>query len=61
MTTVQYDILIADDNLVEEHESYEFTIFQSLLPTNVNAGEVNQVTVIVVDDDCMFIKYYINR
>ena len=36
---------------MEVNEKFDLVIDQSSLPTNVNAGNVDKATVLIVDDD----------
>lgn len=53
-TAVSFIISITDDNILEGDETFYLTIDPSSLrgDTNVDAGTLFQVTVIIVEDDC---------
>ena len=44
------NIEIISDNLLETLESFTLTINPSSLPSNVDIGDHNQVTITIVDD-----------
>ena len=47
----QLTILITDDNILEDDETFNLTVNQSSLPDGVVVGDPSQVTVTIVDDD----------
>ena len=47
----QLTILITDDNILEDDETFNLTINQSTLPDGVFVVDPSQVTVTIVDDD----------
>ena len=49
-TRALLDVQIINDNLLEAPESFTLTINPSSLPSNVDIGDHNQVTVTIVDD-----------
>ena len=53
MTTAPVDVPIIDDNTSENNESFDIVIDQLSLPNRVSAGNPDQVTVTIVDDDGM--------
>jgi len=52
VTSVTFDVLITDDNILEGIENFMLTIDQSSLPTGVFHGDPSEATVTIVDDDC---------
>ena len=54
----QLNILITDDNILEDDETFNLTINQSSLPDGVVVGDPSQVTVTIVDDDGEGITLY---
>ena len=53
-TAVSFSISITDDDILEFNETFYLTIDPSSLRdnTNVDVGNIFQVTVIIVEDDC---------
>ena len=53
-TNTSFTILITDDNILEGNETFYLTINPSSLrdDTNVDVGNLFQITVIIVEDDC---------
>ena len=49
-TRALLNIEIISDNLLETLESFTLTINPSSLPSNVDIGDHNQVTITIVDD-----------
>ena len=47
----QLNVLIIDDNILEDDETFNLTVSQSSLPDGVVVGDSSQVTVTIVDDD----------
>ena len=47
----QLSILITDDNILEDDETFNLIINQSSLPDGVVVVDSSQVTVTIVDDD----------
>ena len=54
----QLNILITNDNILEDNETFNLTINQSSLPDGVVVGDPSQVTVTIVDDDGEGITLY---
>ena len=54
----QLNILITDDNILEDNETFNLTINQSSLPDGVVVGDRSQVTVTIVDDDGECGRFY---
>ena len=52
MTSVSFDIQIADDNILEDNETFTLNIVNSSLPNGITAGNPSQATVIIRNDDC---------
>ena len=54
VTTVSFSISITDDSILEGNEVFYLTVDPSSLrdDTNVDVGDIFQVTVIIVEDDC---------
>ena len=54
MTATSFSILITDDKILEGNETFYLTIDPSSLrdDTNVDVGNLFQITVIIVEDDC---------
>ena len=53
-TTVQFDVTINDDKILERDENFMLTINTSSLPNRVIADNLNnQATVTIKDDDGM--------
>ena len=50
--TLQFvDIMICDDNVLEEDETFSLTIVSNSIPDNVTNGSPDNVTVTIVDND----------
>ena len=47
----QLNILITDDNILEDDETFNLTINQSSLPDGVVVVDPSQVTVTIMDND----------
>ena len=54
----QLNILINDDNILEDDETFNLTINQSSLPDLVAVVDRSQATVTIVDDDGEGITLY---
>jgi len=52
VTSVSFDIPIATDNILEGKENFTLMIAPNSLPSNVTRGNLAQITVVVIDDDC---------
>ena len=50
----QLNIVITDDNILEDDETFNLTIDQFTLPDGVVVADPSQVTVAIVDDDGEF-------
>ena len=50
-TTVIFNIPINDDNILEGNEKFILTIHASSLSNGVTRGDLDQVTVTIVDND----------
>ena len=53
-TDTSFSILITDDSILEGNETFYLTIDPSSLrdDANVDVGNLFQITVIIVEDDC---------
>ena len=51
MTRVPFDVPINDDDVLENDESFSFTIIHNSLPNRVTRVEDGQAEVIIVDND----------
>jgi len=51
MTRVPFDVPIIDDNTFEGNETFMLTIDSSSLPSYITAGDPDEATVTIVDDD----------
>ena len=53
-------IAINDDNVLEGNETFNLTVrvINSLILSRVSTGNVNQVTVAILDNDRMLILYF---
>jgi len=55
VTSVSFDVLINDDNLIENfHENFNLTIDPFSLPNGVTTGPLDQTIVIIQDNDSKF-------
>ena len=54
ITATSFNILITDDNILEDNETFYLIIDPSSLrdDNNVDVGNLFQVRVIIVEDDC---------
>jgi len=50
-TSVQFTVNIIDDNILEGNEIFILTIDPSSIPSDIAAGNPNQTTVTIVDND----------
>jgi len=55
MENITFNISITNDNILEENEMFNLTVrvTNSLIPSRVNAGNLNEVTVTILDNDRM--------
>ena len=51
VTLVPFNVSITDDNVLEDNESFLLTIDFSVMPSNVTADNISQVTVTILDND----------
>ena len=51
------NVTIVNDNVLENNETFNLTINSFSLPDNVKVGDPGQATVIIKDDDGMFIAW----
>jgi len=58
VTSRVINIPICDDIVLEEDEEFDVSIISNSLPDNVISGNVDQSTVIVVDNDGEYSIYY---
>ena len=57
MTSVPLNILINDDTIFENNETFTLTINNSSLPSClVTVGDAVEVTVIIVDNDSKYVR-----
>ena len=50
-TSVPFNVLITDDDILEDDENFLLTVDLSLLPDNITASDPYQATVTIVDKD----------
>jgi len=50
-SSVSFDVLINNDNLLEDDEIFTLTIMQNTLPNRVSRGSTSQATVTIVNND----------
>ena len=50
-TSIQFDIMINDDNIVEGSETFNLVIQRNSLPSRVTRNNPGQATVTILDDD----------
>ena len=50
-TSVQFSVMIYNDNILEGNENFTLTINPSSLPSGVTVGDPSQATVTIVNDD----------
>ena len=48
-----FDVPIINDAIVEGNESFSINIMPTMLPCNVKIGNINQITVNIIDGKCM--------
>lgn len=58
-TSIQFNVTITSDDVYERNETFQLTIDSLSLPLNVTTAELDQATVIIINDDCKYIKYYV--
>ena len=51
VTRVLFDVMINNDNIFEENETFHFKFESSSLPTGVAIGNYGQSTVIILEND----------
>ena len=56
VTTRLLDIPVCDDEVFEPEESFSISVVSNSLPDNVMDGNLNQATIVIVDDDCKFLN-----
>ena len=61
MTTTPYNIVVTDDNLLENSETFAILLNPISLPSGVIVGDINQATVTIINDDGEQRCYYIER
>ena len=50
-TSVQFDIVINDDNIVEGSEEFSLSIWNKSLPTTVTCINPSETTITILDND----------
>ena len=50
-TETSYDIIIYNDNILEENETFYLLIYPTTLLRDVNVGDINQVAITIINDD----------
>ena len=50
-TETSYDIIISDDDVLEENETFYLFIYPSTLPRGVTVGDINQAGITIINDD----------
>jgi len=62
-TIMQFvDITICDDNVLEEDEAFNLTIISNYNPDNIINGSPDNVTIVIVDDDCkLLLVHCVNK
>ena len=50
-SSVSFDVLINNDNILEDNEIFTLTIMQNALPNRVTRGSTSQATVTIVNND----------
>ena len=48
------DIPVCNDGVFEPDESFSISVVSNSSPDNVMGGNLNQATIVIVDDDCKF-------
>lgn len=51
VTTVQFNIAINDDRVLELNERFNLVISPTLLPRDVTRGNIDQATMTIIDND----------
>ena len=51
MTSVTFGILITEDKIYEESETFNLIINESSLPSDFTSSDPNNVTVTIINDD----------
>ena len=51
VTSVPFDVIIIDDNMLELIEQFDLTIISSSLPNGFTVDNPSQATVTIIDDD----------
>ena len=60
MTNTPYDILVTNDNLLEDNETFFIFLNPASLPSDVMVGDINQATITIINDDgkCLWSCYW---
>ena len=51
-TTMQFNVSISDDDILEHNETFQLTIDSSLVPPGSSIADPEQTTVVIINDDC---------
>ena len=51
MTNISYNIIVTNDNLLENSETFYIFLNPALLPSGVIVGDINQAAVTIINDD----------
>ena len=51
-TSISFDVLITDDDILESIEKFSLSIAPESLPNLISHGNPDVATVIIVDNDC---------
>ena len=51
MTSVTFSVIVIDDNVLENIETFNLTIDPFSLPNSVSTDDIDEVRVTIVDDD----------
>ena len=64
VTSIPLTVLIQADNILEDNETFEFSVNASALPDDVTVGSTGHTTVTIVDDNgeytVIYAKYFIS-
>ena len=54
---VTFSISITDDNIYEDSEIFNLTIYESSLPNGITSGVPNTTIVTILDNDCKWLTF----
>ena len=52
VTSMQFNVSISVDDILEHNETFQLTIDSSSLPLDASTANPDQATVVIINDDC---------